>query len=91
MRMIRRKKKINLVKDFLQKDRSVSIKDREEALDYLVAFMAMIRPRLSEFENVKKEVCRNHSVCTPASFGIEQPAYCHHGATDQQQPGAHAY
>lgn len=53
--MIRRKKKTNLVKDFLEKGRSVSIKDREEALDYLVAFMAMIRPRLPEFEKVNKK------------------------------------
>jgi site-specific recombinase len=53
--MIRRKKKVNLVKEFLKKERTVSIKDRKEALDYLVAFMAMIRPRLSEFENVNKK------------------------------------
>jgi site-specific recombinase len=53
--MIRRKKKVNLVKEFLKKDRTVSIKDREEALDYLVAFVAMIRPRLSEFENARKK------------------------------------
>jgi site-specific recombinase len=53
--MFRKKKKVNLVKEFLQKGRSVSIKDREEALDYLVAFVAMIRPRLSEFESVHKK------------------------------------
>lgn len=53
--MIRRKKKVNLVKEFLEKDRSVSIKDREEALNYLVAFVAMIRPRLSEFESANKK------------------------------------
>src|SRR5688500_4144857 len=53
--MIRRKKKVNLVKEFLKKDRTVSIKDREEALDYLVAFVAMIRPRLSEFESARKK------------------------------------
>jgi site-specific recombinase len=53
--MIRRKKKVNLVKDFLEKNRSVSIKDREEALNYLVAFMAMIRPGLPEFEKANKK------------------------------------
>lgn len=53
--MIRRKKKINLVKEFLEKDRTVSIKDREEALNYLVAFVAMIRPGLSEFEKANKK------------------------------------
>jgi site-specific recombinase len=53
--MFKRKKKVNLVKEFLAEGRSVSIKDREEALDYLVAFVAMIRPRLSEFENVHKK------------------------------------
>ena len=46
MKLFRKKKKVNLVKDFLEKGRTVSIKDREEALNYLVAFMAMIRPRL---------------------------------------------
>ncbi|HEX6428425.1 MAG TPA: site-specific recombinase [Niastella sp.] len=55
MKLFRKKKKVNLVKDFLEKGRTVSIKDREEALNYLVAFMAMIRPRLSEFENAKKK------------------------------------
>jgi site-specific recombinase len=53
--MIRRKKKTNLVKDFLEKGRSVSIKDREEALNYLVAFVAMIRPGLPEFEKANKK------------------------------------
>lgn len=53
--MIRKKKKVNQVKEFLKNGRSVSIKDREEALDYLVAFVAMIRPRLSEFENANKK------------------------------------
>src|SRR3954471_10176434 len=53
--MFKRKKKVNLVKEFQEEGRSVSIKDREEALDYLVAFVAMIRPRLSEFENVHKK------------------------------------
>jgi site-specific recombinase len=53
--MIRRKKKTNLVKDFLEKGRSVSIKDREEALDYLVAFMTMIRPNLHEFDKANKK------------------------------------
>ncbi|WP_207512679.1 site-specific recombinase [Longitalea luteola] len=53
--MFRKKKKVNLVKEFLEKGRSVSIKDREEALNYLVAFVAMIRPRLSEFESANKK------------------------------------
>lgn len=53
--MFRKKKKVNLVKEFLAAGRSVSIRDREEALDYLVAFVAMIRPRLSEFENVNRK------------------------------------
>ena len=53
--MFRKKKKVNLVTEFLEKDRTVSIKDREEALNYLVAFMAMIRPRLSEFERANKK------------------------------------
>ncbi|WP_205511326.1 site-specific recombinase [Longitalea arenae] len=53
--MIRKKKKVNLVKEFLEKGRAVSIKDREEALNYLVAFVAMIRPRLSEFESANKK------------------------------------
>jgi site-specific recombinase len=53
--MIRRKKKINLVKEFLEKGRSVSIKDREETLNYLVAFVAMIRPNLPEFEKANKK------------------------------------
>ncbi len=53
--MFRRKVKVNLVKDFLEKGRSVSIKDREEALNYLVAFMAMIRPNLPEFEKANKK------------------------------------
>lgn len=53
--MIRRKKKVNLVKEFLEKGRSVSIKDREEALNYLVAFVAMIRPNLPEFEKANKK------------------------------------
>lgn len=52
--MIRRKKKTNLVKEFLEKGHSVSIKDREEALNYLVAFVAMIRPNLPEFEKANK-------------------------------------
>jgi len=47
MKLFRKRKKVNLVKDFLEKGRTVSIKDREEALNYLVAFMAMIRPPLS--------------------------------------------
>ena len=55
MKLFRKKKKVNLVKDFLEKGRTVSIKDREEALNYLVAFMAMIRPRLSEFESANKK------------------------------------
>jgi site-specific recombinase len=53
--MIRKKKRINLVKEFLEKGRSVSIKDREEALNYLVAFVAMIRPNLPEFEKANKK------------------------------------
>ncbi|HEY8894766.1 MAG TPA: site-specific recombinase [Niastella sp.] len=53
--MIRRKKKTNLVKEFLEKGRTVSIKDREEALNYLVAFVAMIRPNLPEFEKANKK------------------------------------
>ena len=53
--MIRKKRKINLVKEFLEKGRPVSIKDREEALNYLVAFVAMIRPNLPEFEKANKK------------------------------------
>lgn len=53
--MIRRKKRVNLVKEFLEKGRTVSIKDREEALNYLVAFVAMIRPNLPEFEKANKK------------------------------------
>lgn len=53
--MFRKKKKVNLVTEFLENDRTVSIKDREEALNYLVAFIAMIRPRLSEFERANKK------------------------------------
>lgn len=52
--MIRRKKKTNLVKEFLEKGHTVSIKDREEALNYLVAFVAMIRPNLPDFEKANK-------------------------------------
>jgi site-specific recombinase len=55
MKLFRKNKKVNLVTDFLAKDRTVSIKDREEALNYLVAFVAMMRPRLSEFENARKK------------------------------------
>src|SRR5687768_11101886 len=55
MKLFRKKKRVNLVKDFLEKGRSVSIKDREEALNYLVAFMAMIRPGLPEFEKANKK------------------------------------
>ena len=55
MKLFRIKKRVNLVKDFLERDRTVSIKDREEALNYLVDFVAMIRPRLSEFENARKK------------------------------------
>ena len=53
--MFKKKKKVNLVKEFQAKGRTVSMKDREEALDYLVAFVSMIRPRLSEFENVHRK------------------------------------
>ncbi|MBO9201645.1 MULTISPECIES: site-specific recombinase [Niastella] len=53
--MFRKRKKVNLVKELLQQDRSISIRDRSAALDYLVAFVDMMRPRLSEFENVQKK------------------------------------
>lgn len=55
MKLFRKKKKVNLVTDFLEKDRTVSIRDREEALNYLVAFVSMMRPRLSEFEKASKK------------------------------------
>lgn len=53
--MFKRKKRINIVKEFLEKGRSVSIKDREEALNYLVAFVAMMRPNLPESEKANKK------------------------------------
>src|SRR5689334_20507519 len=53
--MFRKKKKVNLVTDFLEKDRTVSIRDRDEALNYLVAFVGRLRPRLSEFEKASKK------------------------------------
>lgn len=43
--MIRRKKKVDPFVQFLEQKPTVSIKDREAALDYLVAFMHLIRPR----------------------------------------------
>jgi len=55
MGVFRKKKKVNLVTEFLEKDRTVSIKDREEALNYLVAFVAMLRPRLTDFERARKK------------------------------------
>ena len=55
MGLFRKKKKTNLVTDFLENDRTVSIKDREEALNYLVAFVAMMRPRLTDFEKARKK------------------------------------
>lgn len=55
MKLFRKKKKTNLVTEFLEKERTLSIKDREEALNYLVAFVAMMRPRLSEFEKASKK------------------------------------
>jgi site-specific recombinase len=55
MKLFSRQKKTNLVIEFLEKDRTVSIKNREEALNYLVAFVGMMRPRLSEFEKANKK------------------------------------
>jgi site-specific recombinase len=43
-----KKKKVNLVTEFLENNRTVSIKDREGALDYLVAFIALVRPKANE-------------------------------------------
>src|SRR4051794_41054986 len=55
MKLFSKNKKVNLVTEFLENDRTVSIKDREEALNYLVAFVAIMRPRLSEFEKASKK------------------------------------
>jgi site-specific recombinase len=55
MGLFRKKKKVNLVTEFLENDRTVSIKDREETLNYLVAFVAMMRPRLTDFDKARKK------------------------------------
>jgi len=41
----KKKKKVDPVIDFIEKNPAVSIKDREGALNYLVAFVNLIRPR----------------------------------------------
>jgi site-specific recombinase len=55
MKLFRKKKRINLVTELLENDRTVSIKDREEALNYLVAFTDRLRPRLSEFDKARRK------------------------------------
>lgn len=47
---IRKKKKIDPFAQFLEKRPAVTIKDRESALDYLVAFFHLIRPRTGKSE-----------------------------------------
>jgi site-specific recombinase len=50
------KKKVNLVTEYLENNRTVSIKDREGALNYLVAFIALIRPKTSGAATAEAEL-----------------------------------
>lgn len=43
--MIRKKKKVDPFAQFLEKKPAVSLKDRESALDYLVSFIRLVRPK----------------------------------------------
>lgn len=56
--MIRRKKKTDPFIQFLQQRPRVSIKDRERALDYLVSFVRLIRPRTSKPEEAVQNIGR---------------------------------
>ncbi|WEK34485.1 MAG: hypothetical protein P0Y53_18515 [Candidatus Pseudobacter hemicellulosilyticus] len=47
-----KKKKIDPVIEFLEKNHSVSLKDREGALNYLGAFVGLVRPKPSELDKV---------------------------------------
>lgn len=55
---IRRKKKVDPFIQFLQQRPSVSIKDRERALDYLVSFVRLIRPRTNDPEEAVRNIGR---------------------------------
>lgn len=57
--MIRKKKKIDPFAQFLEKRPTVSIKDREGALDYLVTFFQLVRPRTSAPEEAVQNFAKS--------------------------------